>query len=238
MKTTPEDPLGDPQFSAVLERLRAQPCPEPSAPLADRIEDAVVRNKLRGRKISLSLCGAAAAVLLLGAVVPCGWLHRPAVVARPPSPVEILMQAQRSDGGWSAAAGEAGSRYDVGVSALALLALLHGEPAADDAARAAAIRAGVVHLLGHQAPDGRFGGAAGGSDYVHYVATMAVWAASELAGADPRWSAAARRAQDHLPPSARMAKLNGHLARPETFPDRWAQAGGPVVQVALQALKR
>ena len=30
-----------------------------------------------------------------------------------------------------------------------------------------------------------------------------------------------------------MAKLNAHLAQPDAFPARWADAGGPVAQMAL-----
>ena len=35
-----------------------------------------------------------------------------------------------------------------------------------------------------------------------------------------------------------MAKLNSHLAHPNAFPARWADAGGPVTLAAIQMLAR
>ena len=55
-----------------------------------------------------------------------------------------------------------------------------------------------------------------------------------LGSAYIRYYSQAKVAQDRR----EMAKLNGSLAHPETFPDRWADAGGPVTLAALEMLRR
>ena len=67
---------------------------------------------------------------------------------------------------------------------------------------------------------------------------MALQTAAHLPGAEAEWIAAADRAALNLPSNVQMAKLNGTLAHPETFPARWADAGGPVTLAALQMLSR
>ena len=236
MKTTP-DPLQDPRFADVVARLRAQAAPEPSADFTDR---ALARARQRdARRMGWAdvLWRAAAALALLGGAGL--WFARdPAPVAKGPAPVEILMAAQRADGGWSADERNLRSRYDVGVTALALLALMRADAAPLDGSPAAAIRAGLGHLLRQQRADGRFGEDFSGAGFTQYLAGMALQTAARLPGAEAAWREAAARAERHLPTGSQMAKLNGSLAHPETFPDRWADAGGPVTLAALEMLRR
>ena len=237
MKTAP-DPLREPRFAEMIARLRAQAGPEPAPGFTDR---TLARARAAGRRQfwTTALRRAAAAAGLLARAG--GWFIRaphPAPLAQAPAPVEILMAAQRADGGWSADAQNLRARYDVGLTALALLALMQAESAPLEGPHAAAIRAGVAHLVSRQQADGRFGEDFSGSAFTQYLAGMAVQTASKLIQADPAWGQAAVRAAPHLPLEIQMAKLNSNLANPEMFPERWADAGGPVAHAALAMLRR
>ena len=236
MKNDP-DPLQEPRFEKLVAELRAQPAPEPSAGFTERTLARARQAPPRPRTGWHALPRIAAALALLGAAG--WWLARgPAPVARAPAPVDILMAAQRDDGGWSADDQNRRARYDTSVTALALLALLKSGDAPLQGTQAVAIRAGVDHLLRQQQADGRFGGDFSGADFTQYLAGMALQAAARLPGAEPAWIMAAARAAPHVPSGVQMAKLNQSLAHPEHFPPRWAEAGGPVTQAALQMLGR
>lgn len=236
MKTMP-DPLQDPRFADVVARLRAQAAPEPSADFADRTLDRIHRAPVRRWTLAgIAARAAAALALLLGAGL--WWVRVPVPAAKAPAPIDVLMAAQRDDGGWAADERNLRSRYDVGVTSLALLALMRAEEASREGSLSAAIRAGIAHLLSQQRADGKFGEDYSGSDFTQYLAGMALQAAARLPGAPSEWIAAAARAKMHLPPGIQMAKLNGSLAHPETFPARWADAGGPVTLAALEMLRR
>ena len=236
MKTTP-DPLRDPRFADVVARLRAQAAPEPAADFTDRTL-ARARQPAARRWSYAGLVAKAAAVLALLGSVGAWWLRAPAPLAKAPSPVEILMAAQRADGGWSADDRQLRARYDVSVTALALLALMPSEVAPLGGPQAKAVRSGISYLIAQQGQDGKFGADFSGADFTRYLAGMALQTAARLPGADPAWQAAAERARPHLPDSFQMAQLNAHLAHPDTFPARWADAGGPVAQTALALLAR
>ena len=236
MKTIP-DPLKNPRFEHLVSQLRAQEAPEPSADFTDRtlarLRQTPVRRFTLGK---IAVRAAAALTLLFGAGL--WWVRVPVPVAKAPAPVDILMAAQRSDGGWSADERNLRSRYDVGVTALALLALMRADAAPLEGPPSAAIRAGLGHLLRQQRADGRFGEDFSGAGFTQYLAGMALQTAARLPGAEAAWREAAARAERHLPTGSQMAKLNGSLAHPETFPDRWADAGGPVTLAALEMLRR
>ena len=236
MKTTP-DPLNDPRFEPLVSQLRGQAAPEPSADFTDRTMDRIHRAPVRRWTFSeIAVRAAAAFALLLGAGL--WWVRIPAPVASAPAPIDILMAAQRADGGWSSDERNLRSRYDVGVTALAVLALMRADETPHAGSPSAALRAGIAHLLSQQRADGRFGEDFSGSGFTHYLAGMALQAAARLPGASSDWILAAARAERHLPSGLQMAKLNNSLAHPETFPARWADAGGPVTLAALEMLKR
>lgn len=236
MKTTP-DPLRDPRFADVISRLRAQAAPEPSADFTERTLARVRQTVARPLGwADVWWRAAAALVVLVGASF--WWPRAPAPVAQDPSPVEILMAAQRADGGWSADERQLRARYDVSVTALAVLALMPSEMAPRGGPQAQAVRDGISYLIAQQGEDGKFGADYSGADFTRYLAGMALQAAARLPDADSAWLAAAERARAHLPDSFQMAKLNAHLAQPDTFPARWADAGGPVAQTALALLAR
>lgn len=238
--TRDPDPLRDPRFADLLSRLRVQKGPEPSPGFVANTM-ARLRRPSSARWLAPALGWGAAAALALWICASGWWNDQPDLVRQDPpasSPVEILMAAQRADGGWSADAQNLRPRYDTGVTALALLALVHADPAALEGSKALSIRAGIAHLLRQQGADGRFGGDFSGAIFVNYLSTMALQAAAHLPNADSSWSAAAERASVQLPPDIQMAKLNNHLAHPLAFPSRWAEAGGSTVRTAIQMLQK
>ena len=142
MKNAP-DPLQDPRFADLLSRLRGQPVPESSAGFAARTMERLRQRPEPRRTSSVFAWRAAAACSILFGVAGLWRIHPASMPAQHPrSPVEILMSAQRSDGGWSADEQNLRPRYDTGVTALALLALMHVDSAEPEGPRAAAIRAG------------------------------------------------------------------------------------------------
>ena len=84
----------------------------------------------------------------------------------------------------------------------------------------------------------RFGGDFSGAGFTQYLAGMALQAAAKLPGADPAWRTAAAQTAPFVPSEIQMAQFNRHLARPNAFPARWADAGGAVTIAAIQMLQR
>lgn len=231
------DPLKDPRFEELVSRLRAQPTPEPSADFTARTL-ARLHGPAARRRSWLAIAFRAAAALAILCSAGLWFIRTPAPVAKSPSPVDILMAAQRPDGGWAADAHNPRHRYDTSVTALALLALMQGDPSPLQGPEDGAIRAGMAHLLRQQQSNGRFGDDFSGTGFTQYLAGMVLQTAARLPGADPAWNAAAARARQHLPSNLQMAKLNANLAHPSAFPERWVEAGGPVAHTAIEMLKR
>ncbi|NLB66450.1 MAG: hypothetical protein GX803_08275 [Lentisphaerae bacterium] len=155
-----------------------------------------------------------------------------------PTPLDVLMAAQRGDGGWAVSGEQPRPQYDVAVTALAVLALIQSGPAPLDEPLAPALRAGVDFLIRTQNRDGQFGPAFSGLKFTQYLAAKALGAAADLPDADPAWQTAALRARERMPAEHQMVALNRQLAQPQSFPGNWADAGGPAVQAALELLKR
>ncbi|HAL91946.1 MAG TPA: hypothetical protein DCM68_02840 [Verrucomicrobia bacterium] len=231
------DPLNDPRFEQLVSRLRSQEVPTPSADFTARTMARLHGPAARRRKLpAIALRAVAALAGLCNAGL---WFIRtPAPMAKSPAPVDILMAAQRPDGGWSADERNPRHRYDTSVTALALLALIQDDPSPLQGPATGAIRAGMAHLLRQQQSDGCFGDNFSGAGFTQYLAGMALQTAARLPGADPAWIAAAARARRHLPSNLQMAKLNANLAHPGSFPIRWADAGGPVAHTAIEMLEK
>jgi len=235
----PADPLADPRFAAVVERLRTPAAPPPPPGFAERV--AVAARAASDAPSAPSrlwrrLAPIAAAVAVLAAVF--AWrapLAGPSARAVPPAPLDILLAAQRPDGAWTA--GAARPRYDAAVTALALLALVHhdGNPLASP--NADAFSAGVASLLRAQRPEGNFSPPSHAASNTDYLAIKALQAAQALPGADPAWSDAYRRARPHLPKPSQVAALNRRLAHPAAESDRWLLAGGPAATAAVSLFR-
>lgn len=104
-----------------------------------------------------------------------------------------LYGAQEADGGWRAGTVGMRSGYAVGVSSLALLALLEPESAPRTSRQVDSIRRGVDYLLRAQDGRGMFGPAFSGTPYNHGLATLALLQACALES-NAAWRAAATRA--------------------------------------------
>ncbi len=234
----PLDPLRDPAFAALRSRLQAQPIPEPSPDFTRRVMASLPPSRLSQTSWSTIALRVAATFAILLSIFVFNSARKHNVASAPPSPLDVLLAAQRADGGWSADPEERRSRYDTGVTALALLALMHTSPDPLAGPMAPSIRAGMDHLIRQQASDGRWRPDFSGARYTHYLATQAIASAARLPGADPSWKTAAGRAHPHLPSATQMALLNRHLATPDAFPPRWAEAGGPATHAALHLLRR
>ena len=235
MKLNP-DPLQDPQFSDIIRELKNLPQPEASPEFTDRVMSRLHKTSTKGSVfVRFAIEWAAVVALLLGAGLMFK-LYRPKEIAQTPTPVEILMAAQRDDGGWSADTDRLRSRYDVAVSSLVLLALAQNTDAAADENAWNTIRSGVEHLLRQQSPDGRFGIDFSGAVFNQYLAIKALETVAQ-SRPNPDWQHAIELAKLHQPSEMQMSSLNRQLANPATFPHRWAEAAGPAA-TAIQMLKR
>lgn len=204
-----QDPEQDPQFSAVIARLRSWP-DAPPPDLADRIQRQIIARKRRR-----IVAWAAAGIALIGAsIVGRMTLTRPVLSASsewpaapqaislhdaampttsPPESTAIekarawLVRQQDAHGGWTMGRTGAAANYTVGTSALAILALAsaHG-----DADAQAASRRGLQFLVQQQQADGLFGPAITGSLYNHTLACLALLRLRDPAHPNPEWEAA------------------------------------------------
>ncbi len=86
--------------------------------------------------------------------------------------VAWLLEAQDPDGGWAMGRTGAGANYTVGLSALALLALISQAPEQETEQRHEAIQRGLSFLLAQQDADGLFGPDITGSLYNHTLACL------------------------------------------------------------------
>lgn len=238
MKASP-DPLQDPRFRELLSSLRGLPPPEPSADFVTRVLESMPPPPNHSRRTLSSVWLRVAAALAVLFAAGLWFVRAPAPMAtRSPSPLDILMATQRADGGWSADEHRIRPRYDVGVTALALLAMMQVEPSPLAGARADMFREGISYLIAQQRESGSIGFEFPGHACTHYLASKALLAAARLPGAEPSWAQAAERASIRLPSNLQMAKLNAYLARPSDFPVHWAEIGGPATRTALQMLAR
>jgi hypothetical protein len=186
------------EVSAVLQGLRDLPSPSGPVDLVPEVISAWRREGLpasRRRRRRPVLAGLAAAAALVCIAVlarilvkgPMLGVHRgeetrptassgpgemPAALAEA---IDWLERTQEPSGGWRAERWEGESRYDVGLTGLALLALLdESHDGAASSSRRPAIDRAVKFLLGQQAEGGRFGPAIPAALYNHGIASVAV----------------------------------------------------------------
>ncbi len=238
-EATGADPIGaGTPFAETLRALRSLPAPKAPDGLADRVVAAALEAGRAERRMRtwrfVRVLQVAAAVALLATGLHLFFAGRagtsgsaPAAAAAPQTPLQALLGAQRADGAF------APDDDSAGVTALAVLALLHNGPAAGEAADVA-IAAGLDHLVAVQREDGTFADG-GHAAYDDYLAIKALQAARRLPGAKPEWLAAAARGLPHLPEPAQVAALNRQLAHPEAA---WADLQAPAVPAALALLRR
>ncbi|MCK5878976.1 MAG: hypothetical protein KAH24_04310 [Holophagae bacterium] len=231
------DPIQDPRFADLLDRLRAQPPPAPSSHFTEAVMAHFPRTPIHSRIDAwLGWRKVAAIVVILIGVT--SWIYRQAPEKIALSSIDLLMATQRSDGSWSADAESLNSRYDTGVTALALLAIIQTESVLLEGPQRKTLEAGIGHLIRQLSSDGRFGDSSSRVPFTPYLAGMALQAAAQLPHAREEWKRAAAQAAPHLPPGNQMAKLNQTLSHPDSFPSRWADAGGPVAVASIELLSR
>lgn len=86
--------------------------------------------------------------------------------------VRWLCLAQSPDGSWSAERWGGNPRFQIALSALAMLALIDADPTGTQALEA--VSRGVVYMLAQQSPEGDFGAVSGVDVYNHGLATLAL----------------------------------------------------------------
>jgi hypothetical protein len=104
---------------------------------------------------------------------PAGSAPPPAAGPSVTRALDWLISAQEADGSWAPQRWGAQANYSVGVTALAMLALLTDETGRDDTA-APALQRAVEYLVGRQDPQGLFGPEITGSLYNHALACLAL----------------------------------------------------------------
>ena len=231
------DPLKDLCFESTLKRLRELESPSPKDGFSDAVLEQINR-KPAHRSIHFSFYKKAVAAVAVGVLVAGIWWTNHQVENTEQTPLQILMASQGADGRWSPGGRTEHERYDTGVTALVLVALLQADEANENNVHQEAIDAGMAHLLRQQAENGSFRDSSSRTPYTQYLAGMALQLAVQKPNAPEEWHAAAEQAGDHLPPVTQMVRLNQQLAHPESFPPRWAEAGGTAAMAAIQLLQQ
>ena len=108
-----------------------------------------------------------------------------------------LQKAQTPEGGWTAGRLDARKDHAVGVSSLALLALMDGNPSVLHSPCASTVRRGVSYLISLQNEQGLIGPRVEGAPYNQGLATLAILDAYALES-NALWKAAADKALNFL----------------------------------------
>lgn len=160
--------------------------------------------RLRARVLAACAAGAVLTLALFA-----GWL---AIQGRKPAPAPLLADArqqfiaraaewlvsvQSADGSWEPATAGGQRTYAVGLTALAVLALLEHEDGLTQGPGGEAIQKGVAWLVSQQHSDGRFGPLLPDTPYNHALATLAVCRASRRCG-KPSWNDSAAMALRYI----------------------------------------
>lgn len=192
-------------FQRVIARLREDPDAECSPTLADRIAQRIEAGDTRpARRRSAWAIPARVAALLLAALGLGLFLARderredvPDLTAARRDAQAWLCEAQGPNGGWSAGEGAIREKYGIGVSALALLALMQDPVDSRREPGATVIRRGVEYLVRAQNEKGLFGAVFSGATYNQGLAALALLEACALES-NAAWRASAGKAVAYL----------------------------------------
>lgn len=189
----------------VIARLREDPDAEGSPTLADRIAQRIEAGDTRpARRRFAWTVPARVAALLLATLGLGAFLARderpedaPDLAAARRDALAWLCRTQDPNGGWSAGEGAIREKYGIGVSALALLALMQDPVDSRREPGATVIRRGVDYLVRAQNEKGLFGAVFSGATYNQGLATLALLEACALES-NAAWRTSAEKAVAYL----------------------------------------
>jgi len=192
-------------FQRVIARLREDPDAQCSPSLSDRIARRIEAGDTRPVRRGITWAIPARVAALLLATLGLGVFLTRDNRREDPSDLSAarrealvwLCQAQNPAGGWSAGEGAIREKYGIGVSALALMALMQNPAESQREPTAAAIRRGVDFLVNAQNDKGLFGAVFSGATYNQGLATLALIEACALES-NVAWRASAEKAVAYL----------------------------------------
>jgi len=169
----------------VSERLKELPAEELKRDLAPAIMAKIPQESWGRHGFNWALAAGLAACLALAVLGGLLLFHRgeqdtqvPAYVARESKAVKQalvwLAGFQEPDGSWDAKKSGGHKDYTLGLTGLAVLALLSGDEKPLEGAHAASISRGLEYIVAQQQPDGRFGPLVAGAMYNHGISTVAL----------------------------------------------------------------
>ena len=225
-------------YGSVLARLREAPSVSPAQDLSTRVARQIPDAAWRSRSalpllmfpVRLAACFAVAALgTWLGHRALTGHADRANADTRPPIRVEPapagsagalacaadwLVTIQDPSGGWDVGRWDGRKQYEVGLTGVAVLALLRQ----DDRNISDAAARGIERILGTQSPEGHFGPAEEGLMYNHGIATVALLEAYTRSP-DISWKPAIERAVDFVTRSQLPSGGWGYWTEPGDRPN-------------------
>ncbi len=187
----------------VVGRLKTLPEQAVSPGLEDRIMSRVAGETARAAGIPAWVRAAAGVLVLFGVGMLClvGTRRGPAAPAVADDAsgqarrdaLEWLCRTQEPDGKWTGGKGAVPESYAVGVSALALMALMGEGPDAFHGPHAETLRRGMDYLVASQNANGMLGPSFSGTPYNQGLGALALLNAGAMES-NAAWRAAAERA--------------------------------------------
>jgi hypothetical protein len=182
-------------FSGVVSTLGSGPQEALDDFFTQRVLEAMRAAAARRRRtIRVLRVAACLAIMIGGGLISWRWAYRSrgdvagGLMSRSPAPgrdtavgqaLDWLVRSQEASGGWDAAKWQGRKEYDVGLTGMALLALVRQAGEASDRDRCAvAIRRATENLLGRQDASGAIGPVGDGRMYNHGIATVALMEAA------------------------------------------------------------
>lgn len=233
------------EFAPLIAELKEMPVHQVSPDFERRLMACVRQQPTRPNEHFLQrhflLKMAAAILLFLG--VSYSFLHmggNPAfdfALNETAQEVAYILNAQRTDGSWSSAASGQDTKYDEGITALAILALLSDgqqsvhSPAIQNALAYLGKAFGNTPLQTAKHPSTIFN---------HYLAAAAFQRAAEQSGGNLLWQSLSTQLTMHISKDSRseavVRYIKHHIAHPHDLNPRYLEIGGPVYETALALL--